>query len=149
MRCLSLLLLIGTTLGQTLYLPLSGSITSPFGPRSPSIGGSAFHWGVDIDGNTGDPIIAAYEGIVTFAGWHPTYGYVVVVTNAWVQFLYAHCSQLEVTVGEAVAAGQVIALVGTTGVSTGPHLHFEIRVDGEPVDPLMMLNYYAPLVATP
>jgi murein DD-endopeptidase MepM/ murein hydrolase activator NlpD len=147
MRFLVVYLACCVSFGQTLYPPLPGPVTSPFGPRSEAISGSSFHWGLDIAGDTGDPIIASYDGVVTFAGWHAVYGYAVVVTNETVDFLYAHCSQLYVTVGERVSAGQVIALVGSTGVSTGSHLHFEIRIEGQPVDPLLMLRSYAPVTS--
>jgi murein DD-endopeptidase MepM/ murein hydrolase activator NlpD len=137
--------IVAPAFAQILYMPLSGPITSPFGPRSPVVGGSSYHWGLDIDGETGDSITASYEGVVTFAGWHATYGYTVVIQNGNVDFLYGHCSQLFVSPGERVATGQVIAFVGSTGVSTGSHLHFEIRIEGKPIDPLVMLRHFAPV----
>lgn len=117
-----------------LIWPLDGIITSHFGYRV--LFGSNFHNGLDINGNTGDPIRAAVGGIVTFAGWHGGYGNLLVITNNDKEYYYAHASKLLVTAGEVVEQGDLIALVGSTGNSTGAHLHFEIRIDGESVDPL-------------
>lgn len=123
--------------------PIVGTITSRFGYRQLRVNGSNFHTGLDIDGDTGDPIRAAVPGTVTFAGWHGGYGNLVIVTNGNTEYYYGHASKLEVAEGIAVAAGDVIALVGSTGNSTGPHLHFEMRVDGEMVDPLPYLEAHA------
>ena len=117
-----------------LIWPLDGIITSTFGYRV--LFGSNFHNGLDINGNTGDPIRAAVGGVVTFAGWHGGYGNLLVITHNDKEFYYGHASKLLATVGEVVEQGDLVALVGSTGNSTGAHLHFEIRIDGESVDPL-------------
>lgn len=123
------------TLNPTgLIWPVEGLITSHFGYRK--LFGSNFHNGLDIDAHTGDPIRAAVGGIVTFAGWHGGYGNLVIITHDDKEYYYGHASKLLVSVGESIAQGDLIALVGSTGNSTGPHLHFEIRVDGQSVDPL-------------
>lgn len=127
-------------MGRTLVWPASGAITSPFGHRRLRIGGSNFHTGIDIDGNTGDPIVAAASGLVTFTGWHHGFGKTVIITAGDTEYYYAHASQLLVDVGEVVEAGQLIARIGATGIATGSHLHFEIRVDGRPLDPLPLLE---------
>ncbi len=120
--------------------PLVGTITSRYGYRSLRISGSNWHGGVDIDGHTGDPIVAAAPGTVEEAGWHGGYGYLVVVKDGDTEYYYAHASEVLVNVGDVVATGDTIALVGSTGNSTGSHLHFEIRVAGETVDPLPLLE---------
>lgn len=126
--------------GAPMVWPLDGIITSRFGYRQLRVSGSNFHTGLDIDGNTGDPIVAAVAGTVTYSGWRGGYGYLVVITNGNTDYYYAHASQLLVEEGAQVQVGQLIARVGSTGNSTGPHLHFEVRVDGEPVDPLPILE---------
>lgn len=123
--------------------PITGAITSRFGYRQLRVSGSNFHTGLDIDGNTGDPIQAARAGTVSFAGWHGGYGNLVIVTNGNTDYYYAHASKLLVAEGATVEVGDVIALVGSTGNSTGSHLHFEMRVDGEMVDPLPHLETHA------
>ncbi len=120
--------------------PLVGNITSRFGYRRLRIGGTNMHYGVDIDGNVGDPIRSATAGTVTFAGWRGGFGYLVIVTNGNTEYFYAHASALLVSDGQQVQPGDLIARVGTTGNVTGPHLHFEIRVEGTPVDPLPILE---------
>ena len=123
--------------------PLIGAITSRYGYRQLRVSGSNFHSGLDIDGDTGDPITAARAGTVTFAGWHGGYGNLVIVTNGSMEYYYAHASSLNVSEGQTVAAGDLLARVGSTGNSTGSHLHFEIRVDGNSVDPLPYLETHA------
>ncbi|HZW26942.1 MAG TPA: LysM peptidoglycan-binding domain-containing protein [Trueperaceae bacterium] len=123
-----------------LVWPLVGSITSRYGYRSLRISGSNWHGGIDIDGHTGDPIVAAVGGTVTHAGWQGGYGYLVVVQDGDTEYYYAHASEVLVNVGDVVRAGDTIALVGSTGNSTGSHLHFEVRVNGESVDPLPLLE---------
>jgi murein DD-endopeptidase MepM/ murein hydrolase activator NlpD len=120
--------------------PLVGSITSRFGYRRLRIGGTNMHYGLDIDGNTGDPIRSATPGTVTFSGWRGGFGKLVIVTNGDTEYFYAHASALLVSEGETVTPGQIIAHVGSTGNVTGPHLHFEIRVDGTAIDPLPILE---------
>lgn len=129
--------------GREMVWPLRGLITSRFGYRRLRIGGSNFHAGLDIDGNIGDPIVSATAGTVTFSGWRGGFGKLVIVQQGDTEYFYAHASQLLVNVGDQVVPGQVIAKVGSTGNSTGPHLHFEIRVNGTPVDPLPLLERYA------
>jgi murein DD-endopeptidase MepM/ murein hydrolase activator NlpD len=123
--------------------PVGGEITSHFGYRRLRIGGTNMHYGLDIDGETGDPIQAAVGGSVTFSGWRSGFGYLVIITNGNTEYYYAHASELFVNVGDSVAVGQHIANVGATGRVTGSHLHFEVRVDGTPVDPLPLLQQYA------
>ena len=127
--------------GYDMVWPLNGQITSRFGYRQ--LRGSNWHNGLDIDGVTGDPIVAAVAGTVTFSGWRSGYGNLVIVTAADTEYYYAHASELVVVEGQVVGAGQLLAKVGSTGFSTGSHLHFEIRVNGSPVDPLSVLEQYA------
>lgn len=114
-------------LGISLIRPISGTITSRFGYRR-----SGLHTGLDIAAPTGTPIKAASGGTVTYSGTSSTgYGkYIVISHGNGIQTYYAHCSALYVKAGEKIAQGQVIAAVGSTGNSTGPHLHLEIRVNG-------------------
>ena len=113
-------------------------ISCPFGPRkAPVPGASTFHKGIDMAADTGTPIYASADGTVRYAGSEPGFGlYIKLSHDGGVQTLYGHCSQLLVKKGEKVKAGQIIALVGNTGRSSGSHLHFEIRIDGVAVDPL-------------
>lgn len=121
-------------LGITLTKPVSGIISSRFGVRS-SIRSSA-HTGLDIATSTGTPVGAAASGTVTFAGWKGSYGNLMVITHSnGVQTYYGHCSKLYCSAGDTVSQGQTIAAVGSTGNSTGPHLHFEIRVNGVAYNP--------------
>ena len=121
-----------------LGLPVSGRITSRFGYRiHPITGAYSLHTGVDIACPTGTPVHAAAAGEVILAGWMGAYGNAVVIDHGGgVSTLYGHNSSLLVRVGERVAKGQVIARSGSTGWSTGPHVHFERRKDGRPVNPL-------------
>lgn len=123
-----------------LLRPHDGPVTSRFGYRRLRVAGSNFHTGVDFGGRTGDPIRAAAGGTVTFSGWQPGYGNIVIVTSGDREYRYAHASALLVNAGATVAAGDVIARVGSTGFSTGPHLHFEVLVGGVAVDPLPLLQ---------
>lgn len=121
-------------LGISLVKPVSGIISSRFGVRS-SIRSSA-HTGLDIATSTGTPVVAAASGTVTFSGWKGSYGYLMVITHSnGVQTYYGHCSKLYYQAGQTVSQGQTIAAVGSTGNSTGPHLHFEIRVNGVAYNP--------------
>ena len=120
-----------TTIGIALMEPISGTITSRFGSRSRGI-----HTGLDIATSTGTPIKAAASGVVTYSGYKGSYGYMVVINHANnVQTYYAHCSRLYVSAGDEVNQGSVIAAVGNTGNSTGPHLHLEVRVNGVAKNP--------------
>jgi len=115
-----------------LIWPLSGPITSPFGPRW-----GGFHPGIDIGAATGTPIHAAAAGTVIWCGWESGYGNLTVIDHHnGIATAYGHQSRIEVSCNEDVAQGQEIGLVGCTGFCTGPHLHFEVRVNGVPVDPL-------------
>jgi murein DD-endopeptidase MepM/ murein hydrolase activator NlpD len=120
--------------------PAAGAITSRFGYRQLRVSGSNFHTGLDIDGDTGDPILNAVAGTVTHSGWRGGYGNLVIVTQGNTEYYYAHASELLVNEGDEVVVGQLLARVGSTGNSTGSHLHFEVRVDGDPVDPLPILE---------
>ena len=114
--------------------PITGTITSRYGVSS-SIRSSR-HTGLDIAATKGTPIKVVADGTVTFARYNGSYGYLVKVNHGnGVETWYAHTSKMYVTVGQEVKAGDVIALVGSTGNSTGPHLHFEIRINGEHVNP--------------
>ena len=132
----------GTYKGGRMTWPLPGSytITSPFGNRlHPILKVYKLHTGVDIAGNNcnGKPVVAAADGTVIVAKYSSSYGnYVVIDHGGGITTLYAHSSKLEVTVGQKVKAGQEIMKVGTTGYSTGPHLHFEVRENGNYVDPI-------------
>ena len=126
--------------GKMLY-PSSGPITSHFGSRfHPVLGYSRFHAGTDFGAATGAPIRAAETGVVIFSGWYGGYGNTVILEHGdGLTTLYAHASRLYVSEGRAVRKGDTIAAIGSTGLSTGPHLHFEVRRSGEPVDPLNFL----------
>lgn len=119
-------------------LPLRGPLTSRFGLRvHPLFGRRHFHTGVDISAPRGAPVRAADGGTVLFAGWYGGYGKLVVLDHGQgVSTLYGHLSAILVTAGQQVARNQLIGRVGSTGYSTGPHLHFEVRRDGRPIDPL-------------
>jgi murein DD-endopeptidase MepM/ murein hydrolase activator NlpD len=116
--------------------PLNGAVTSGYGWRW-----GRMHNGIDIDGNTGDPIRASKAGTVFFAGYDDNgYGnHVVINHGGGFSSVYAHATTVSVRSGQSVAQGQLIATVGCTGSCTGPHLHFEIRVNGSPRDPMQYL----------
>jgi murein DD-endopeptidase MepM/ murein hydrolase activator NlpD len=104
-------------------------------------GGAQFHAGIDLSVPPGTPVVAVQEGTVAFAGYNGAYGKVVKLDHAnGFSTLYAHNSRLLVYVGQTIEAGQVICLSGSSGRSTGPHLHFEVHKDGWPVDPLPYLE---------
>ena len=114
--------------------PTDGFISSPYGLR---FGGAEFHQGIDIAADTGTPITATADGVVTAAGWSGSgYGNMVDIDHGnGVMTRYGHASAVAVTAGEQVRRGQIIAYVGSTGHSTGPHLHYEVRLNGQPVNP--------------
>jgi murein DD-endopeptidase MepM/ murein hydrolase activator NlpD len=118
--------------------PCNGPITSSFGERvHPILGYVRFHGGIDFGDDYGSPIFAANPGVVIFSGWYSGYGDAVIIDHGGgVTTLYGHSSELYVSEGETVQRGQAIAAIGSSGFSTGPHLHFEVRVNGEPVDPI-------------
>jgi murein DD-endopeptidase MepM/ murein hydrolase activator NlpD len=126
------------TLGYPLANPV---VTSSFGWRShPIFGDARLHAGIDLRGSVGTPVLAAGDGIVVYAAFQPGYGNVVVIDHGRaVATLYAHQSRMGVRVGQTVKRGQVIGSVGATGYATGPHLHFEVRLAGAPVDPVPWL----------
>ena len=117
--------------------PMSGPVTSGFGWRThPITGTQSFHSGLDIGGDYGQPIHAAQSGTVEYAGWISGYGNAVIINHGGgVSSLYGHCQSLAVSVGQSVSQGETIAYCGSTGNSTGPHCHFEVRQGGEPVNP--------------
>jgi murein DD-endopeptidase MepM/ murein hydrolase activator NlpD len=129
---------LSLTAGSFIW-PASGPVTSGFGWRiDPIFHRRALHTGIDIAASWGTPVAAAQAGTVLYVGWMTGYGNVVVLDHGGgVSTVYAHLSSYAVQPGEAVARGQVIARVGSTGWSTGPHLHFEVRQDGQPTDPLV------------
>ncbi|MFO7172648.1 MAG: LysM peptidoglycan-binding domain-containing M23 family metallopeptidase [Bacillota bacterium] len=115
--------------------PVRGPITSRFGPRW-----GEFHAGLDIGASRGTPVVAVRSGRVVQAGWNGNYGYSVLIDHGdGTQARYAHASRLLVEKGQWVRQGETILLVGSTGRSTGPHLHLEILVNGRPQDPLKFL----------
>lgn len=122
--------------------PLSGIITSPFGWRKhPIFGSKSFHTGVDIAAPYSSTIRAANSGRVVYTGWYGGYGKVVIINHgrykgSAASTLYAHLSRTSVSAGQQITQGQVIGYEGTTGYSTGPHLHFEVRMNGKPTNPL-------------
>ena len=125
--------------------PSSRLITSLYGNRMhPILGYERYHSGVDINGSVGDPVVAADGGTVILSSYDPGgYGnYVVISHGGGRTTLYAHMSSVAVSVGNVVSQGQTIAYVGSTGLSTGPHLHFEIAVNGTRHDPLSYLGGY-------
>jgi len=123
-------------------VPSSGRITSPFGYRNhPTRRRREFHTGIDIGARSGANILAAEDGTVILSGWHGGYGNTVIIDHGGgLHTLYGHNSRNLVSVGDRVTRGQVIALIGSTGVSTGPHLHFEVRLNGNAVDPMPYLG---------
>ena len=121
--------------------PLAGTVTSEFGWRiHPITGAQRFHSGVDIGGDYGQSIHAAQSGTVEYAGWISGYGNAVIINHGGgITTLYGHNQSLAVSEGQSVSQGQTIAYCGSTGNSTGPHCHFEVRQNGEPVSPYAYL----------
>ncbi|NLP13239.1 MAG: peptidoglycan DD-metalloendopeptidase family protein [Clostridium sp.] len=130
--------------GGTMVWPVPSckKIDSYFGNRlHPILKKYKMHTGVDIDAAYGASIVAANQGVVIFAGWQDGYGYTVIVNHGGgITTLYAHCSSLLVKNGDMVKKGQVIAKAGQTGMATGTHLHFEVRIDGNVVNPLEYIS---------
>jgi len=130
--------------GVPVRRPMAGDseVMSGFGVRiDPFLSRPAMHTGIDLRAEVGDPVHATAPGIVTVAGWSGGYGKMVEIDhgNGFVT-RYGHLSEIEVKVGQQVRLGQSVGRVGTTGRSTGPHLHYETRFDGEAVDPQKFLN---------
>nr|WP_309697833.1 peptidoglycan DD-metalloendopeptidase family protein [Armatimonas sp.] len=121
-----------------LIQPVVGRVVSSFGMRfHPILKINRLHAGVDFGAGTGTPIVAAAAGLVAYSGTMRGYGNVVVIDHGdGISTLYAHCSVLLVIQGESVAQGKLIAQVGATGLATGPHLHFEVRRNGSPINPI-------------
>jgi murein DD-endopeptidase MepM/ murein hydrolase activator NlpD len=122
--------------------PVTGTITSPFGWRSNPFGGAPeFHQGLDIAAPTGTTVTAAAGGTVIMAQWYGGYGnYILIDHGGGYSTGYGHLSAIYVSTGQSVQRGQAIGAVGSTGQSTGPHLHFEVRIAGKPVDPAPRLH---------
>jgi len=124
--------------------PIPGEVdmTSGFGVRvDPFLHGAAMHTGIDLRGDEGEPVRATAAGAVTHAGWNGGYGKMVEIDHGnGLATRYAHLSAVEVQVGDKVRIGQTVGRLGSTGRSTGPHLHYETRVDGEAVDPQKFLR---------
>ncbi len=119
------------------HWPTYGSISSPFGARR----GGYRHKGIDIANNTGTSVHASASGVVIFVGWHGGYGRKIIIYHGFgYTTVYAHLSRIDVNVGDEVTKDDVIGLMGDTGNSTGPHLHFEILVDGIPKNPMDFLQ---------
>jgi murein DD-endopeptidase MepM/ murein hydrolase activator NlpD len=122
--------------------PVTGVITSPFGWRKSPFGGAPdFHQGLDIGASTGTPVTAAASGTIISAGWYGGYGnYILIDHGGGMSTGYGHLSRIFVSNGQQVQRGQAIGAVGSTGLSTGPHLHFEVRISGKTVDPTAYLH---------
>jgi murein DD-endopeptidase MepM/ murein hydrolase activator NlpD len=122
--------------------PTEGEVTSRFGWRSSPTGeGSDYHPGIDIANSVGTPIVATADGVVTQSAWYGGYGQTVEIDHGnGIVTLYGHNSQLVVQSGQKVKKGQLIAYLGSTGYSTGPHVHYEVRVNGTAVNPTSFLN---------
>jgi murein DD-endopeptidase MepM/ murein hydrolase activator NlpD len=123
--------------------PVSGRISSPFGMRTNPVSGRfLMHTGIDIAAEMGTTIVAPADGKVISAGWNDGgYGNMIILDNGGpMSTLYGHLSQIFVATDQEVKRGQAIGAVGSTGESTGPHLHFEVRIDGKPVDPMTYLH---------
>ncbi|HEX2058716.1 MAG TPA: peptidoglycan DD-metalloendopeptidase family protein [Actinomycetota bacterium] len=128
--------------GGQLLMPAAGPITSPYGYRThPIFGDQRLHTGIDIGAGYGAPVVAADSGTVVFAGTMSGYGNVIAIDHGGgLSTTYNHLSSFYVGTGESVARGSTIGAVGCTGYCTGPHLHFEVRVNGSPVDPMPYLQ---------
>lgn len=123
--------------------PVEGTLESGFGGRRNPFGGSSyeFHSGQDIDAAWGAPVIAGASGKVTFSGWQNGYGQLVVIDHGGgLTTRYGHLSAIAASVGQAIKRGEFLGRVGSTGRSTGPHLHYEVRINDQPVNPLQYLR---------
>ncbi len=133
----------GKYAGGNMIWPANGVVTSPYGNRlHPVLRVYRMHTGVDINAPNASAIFAANKGVVIFRGWQDGYGNTIIIDHGGgISTLYAHCSSILVSNGAEVEAGAIIGRVGSTGLSTGPHLHFEVRVNGATTDPL---DYVSP-----
>lgn len=122
--------------------PLLGKINSGFGyRRDPFNSRSGFHSGVDIDANPGQRVAATAEGVIEVAGWYGSYGKTVIIRHKYgYQTLFGHLSRVDVKKGQEVKVGDVIGRVGSTGRSTGPHLHYEVMKNGKKINPISYLS---------
>lgn len=123
--------------------PYNGPVSSGYGYRTNPFGGRSgeFHPGIDFKGQIGDPIYATGNGIVNRCDWYNGYGNAVLIDHEYgLQTLFGHMSKVNVIQGQVVHAGDLIGFLGTTGRSTGPHVHYEIRKDGDDIDPLPFLK---------
>lgn len=124
--------------------PVMGNLTDGFGGRRNPFGGSSseFHTGQDIAALSSTPVVAAANGTVIFAGWQSGYGQVVVIDHGdGLTTRYGHLSHVDAAIGESITRGALVGRVGSTGRSTGPHLHYEVRINDEPVDPMQYLPH--------
>ena len=130
----------GAERSDGLMSPVAGRVTSGFGYRvHPILRFARMHAGIDFGASWGSPVVAAAEGVVVGAGWSGGYGRQVQVAHgSGIVTTYSHMSGLAASLGDTVRQGQVIGYVGSTGLSTGPHLHFEVRVNGQAVDPMQV-----------
>ncbi|MPL99837.1 hypothetical protein SDC9_46058 [bioreactor metagenome] len=128
----------GDPSSETFLRPGYGVVTDEYGPRTnPVTGEAGFHTGVDLGDHSGAPVAASKSGVVAYSGWISGYGETVIIDHGnGVQTLYGHNSQRLVSVGQTVARGETIAYVGSTGMSTGPHIHWEIRINGQHTNPM-------------
>jgi murein DD-endopeptidase MepM/ murein hydrolase activator NlpD len=129
--------------GIPLGYPVYGKITSHIGWRKNPFGrGYEFHSGIDISAPQGSKVLATADGVVVFAGWYGDYGKTVIIRHPSGYFtLYAHLSEIDVKKGQKVKAGDVVGRVGSTGRSTGPHLHYEVIRDSKPINPSVFLAW--------
>lgn len=129
-------------LTTSISAPAKGTVTSQFGWRvHPITGNEGFHTGIDIANSQGTPITAAFSGTIYECGKNEAYGnYILMRHSDGLYTFYGHCKSLKATEGMNIRSGEIIAYMGSTGYSTGPHLHFEIRIDGKRVDPAYVLK---------
>lgn len=128
--------------------PVMGKLRSGVGVRSNPFGGSSleYHKGQDISAPSGTPVVAAADGNIVIAGWLRGYGQVVYIDHGnGITTRYGHLSRIDVTEGQTIKQGERLGLVGSTGRSTGPHLHYEVRINGQPASPINYLPAVAPL----
>jgi murein DD-endopeptidase MepM/ murein hydrolase activator NlpD len=137
------------TYGVNFVAPVIGYVTSPYGMRiHPILNAPIFHTGLDIGGNAGASVKAASDGVVTFAGENGSYGNFIVIKHAsGYESAYGHLSKIYIKNGKRVAKGEAIGEVGSTGLSTGPHLHFEIKSKGQFINPLRFISLSSAPVA--